>query len=154
MSDMIPRPFAADEEIRELGGAFLSMVLPREKWTHEAHIAVCAWILIEREEMIPERDLPLLIRRFNESVGGTNDEMQGYHETITQCFIRGVRMALRRSDVSDPLVARINAVLRAPEGRREWPMRFYSRERLFSVPARLGWIEPDLDWLPDLPRGG
>jgi hypothetical protein len=29
-------------------------------------------------------------------------------------------------------------------GRRDWPLRFYSRERLFSVEARRGHVEPDL----------
>jgi hypothetical protein len=38
----------------------------------------------------------------------------------------------------------VNALLLAPEGRRDWPLRFYSRELLFSPEARLGWIEPDL----------
>lgn len=37
-----------------------------------------------------------------------------------------------------------SALLRAPEGRRDWPLRFYSAEWLFSVEARLGWVEPDL----------
>jgi len=33
-------------------------------------------------------------------------------------------------------------------GKRELPLRHYSRERLFSVGARLGWVEPDLQQLP------
>jgi hypothetical protein len=45
--------------------------------------------------------------------------------------------------------ARVNAVLLAPEGRRDWPLRFYSRKLLFSKEARLGWVEPDLAALPD-----
>jgi hypothetical protein len=97
---------------------------------------------------MPERDLPALIRRFNESVGGINDATQGYHETITQCFVRGVRRFLARTDEGLPLAEKVNALLQAPEGRRDWPLRFYSRERLFSKEARLGWVEPDLEALP------
>ena len=67
--------------------------LPKAEWTHEAHLATCAWLILERREIAPEQDLPDLIRRYNESVGGVNDETQGYHETITQVFIRGVRPA-------------------------------------------------------------
>ena len=40
---------------------------------------------------------------------------------------------------------RVSALLLAPEGRRDWPLRFYSAERLFSKAARLGWVEPDLE---------
>jgi hypothetical protein len=33
-------------------------------------------------------------------------------------------------------------------GRRDWPLRFYSRALLFSVEARRGFVEPDLAPLP------
>ena len=33
-------------------------------------------------------------------------------------------------------------------GRRDWPLRFYSRERLFSVEARRTFVPPDLAALP------
>jgi hypothetical protein len=72
-----------------------------------------------------------------------NDETQGYHETITQLSIRAVRRALARSE-GQGLAARVNALLQSPEGRRDWPLRFYSPERLFSKEARLRWVDPDL----------
>ena len=145
-----PRLFADDDASRTIGGAMLACSLPKPEWTHEAHLATCAWLILERQDIIPERDLPDLIRRYNESVGGVNDETQGFHETITQVFIRGVRLSLRRSEGEHGLADRVNALLRSPQGRREWPLGFYSRERLFSVEARLGWVEPDLSDLPSL----
>jgi hypothetical protein len=33
-------------------------------------------------------------------------------------------------------------------GRRDWPMRFYSRDRLLSVEARRKFVAPDLAALP------
>jgi hypothetical protein len=138
-----PRLFASDAQIRRVGEGMLARTLPREAWTHEAHLATCAWLILERPDIAPERDLPGLIRRFNESVGGVNDDTQGYHETITQGSIRAVRAALARSE-GDSLVDRVNALLQAPEGRRDWLLKFYSPERLFSKDARLGWVEPDI----------
>jgi hypothetical protein len=138
-----PRLFADDAAIRHIGEGLLACALARPEWTHEAHLAACCWLLVERPDILPERDLPALIRRFNESVGVVNSDTEGYHETITQCFIRGVRRALARSE-GRGLAERVNALLLAPEGRRDWPLRFYSPERLFSVEARLGWVEPDL----------
>ena len=91
----------------------------------------------------PERDLPGLIRRYNESVGGVNSDSEGYHETVTQVFIRTLRGMLAGGE-GRALHERVNAILLAPEGRRDWPLRFYSREHLFSKEARLGWVEPDL----------
>ena len=115
-------------------------------------ISTCAWLLLERPDILPERDLPDLIRRYNESVGGVNDATQGYHETITQAFIRAVRAHLAGTD-GQGLCARVNALLAAPEGRRDWPLRFYSRELLFSAEARLRWAEPDFPEGPTGPPG-
>jgi hypothetical protein len=138
-----PRLFASDEAVRRIGEGLLARTLARAEWTHEAHLAATAWILLERPDIAPERDLPAIIARYNESVGGVNDETQGYHETITQLSIRAVRRALSRSE-GQGLAARVNALLEAPEGRRDWPLRLYSPERLFSREARLRWVDPDL----------
>lgn len=150
MTDHPVRLFADDAAIRRVGEGFLGLALPKAEWTHEAHIATCAWIIIERPDILPERDLPHLIRRYNESVGGVNDATQGYHETITQVAILGVRAALSRSP-SDGLAARINRLLHEPEARRDWALRFYTRDRLFSVAARRGWVEPDRSSLTSQP---
>ena len=147
MSDFTPRLFVDDDSIRHVGEGMLACTLPKAEWTHEAHLATCAWLVLERPDIRPERDLPHLIRRYNVSVGGVNDETQGYHETITQVFIIGIRQALARGE-GRGLAGRVNALLSGPEGRRDWPLGFYSRELLFSVEARLGWVEPDLASLP------
>ena len=137
-----PRLFPDDATIRRLGEGFLACTLPRAGWTHECHLSTCCWIILERPGIVAERDLPQLIRRFNESVGGVNSDTEGYHETITQLYIRAVRAFLARTDAALPLVDKVNALLLAPEGRRDWPLRFYSADRLFSVEARRRWVEP------------
>jgi hypothetical protein len=146
--DHEPRLFRDDAAVRHIGEGLLARTLTRPEWTHEAHLAACLWILVERLDILPERDLPDIIRRFNESVGGVNDDTQGYHETITQCFIRAARLYLSGTDSVWPLAAKVNGLLLAPEGKRDWPLRFYSPELLFSRAARLGWVKPDLGQLP------
>jgi hypothetical protein len=144
MTDHEPRLFARDADIAHIGEGLIACTLTRPEWTHEAHLAACLYIVAERPDIVAERDLPHLIRRFNESVGGVNSDTEGYHETITQVYIRAVRGFLARTDADLPLVEKVNALLLAEEGRRDWPLRFYSAERLFSVEARRGWVEPDL----------
>jgi hypothetical protein len=139
-----PRLFGSDAEVRRIGEGLLARNLPRPEWTHEAHLAACLWIVAERPDIVPERDLPGIIARYNESVGGVNSDTEGYHETITQCFLRGVRAFLARTRPGLSLVDQVNGPLLAEEGRRDWPLRFYSRELLFSKEARRGWVEPDL----------
>ena len=84
------------------------------------------------------RSCPDLIRRYNESVGGVNSDSEGYHETITRVFLAGVRLFLGEADAKEPLHELVNELLLSPMGRRDWPLRFYSRERLLSRSRRGG----------------
>ncbi|WP_066479892.1 MULTISPECIES: hypothetical protein [unclassified Sphingomonas] len=136
--------FADDAAIAAVGNGLLDRDLPRPAWTHEAHLAACAWLIRMRPDIDLEHELPAIIRGYNAAVGGVNDDHQGYHETITQFMLATVRAFLARAEMAIPLVDAVNALLVAPEGHREWPLRFYSRERLFSVEARRGWVDPDL----------
>lgn len=143
MTDYPIRLFADDAAVRRVGEGLVARTLPRSEWTHEAHLAACLWLLVERPDILLERDLPGIIRGYNESVGGVNDDTQGYHETITQLYIRGVLLFLPKCR-AEGLVERVNVLLTSPVGARDWPLRFYSPELLFSVTARRGWVEPDI----------
>ncbi len=143
MNDHKPRLFECDADIRRIGEGLLACTLPKADWTHEAHLAACTWIVRNRPDIVPERDMPMIISRYNESVGGVNSDTEGYHETITQVFIAAVREHLGEVDRSVPLVEAVNALLLSERGRRDWPLRFYSRERLFSVEARREFWVPE-----------
>lgn len=146
-TDHKPRLFERDSDIRVLGEALLACALPREAWTHEAHLGACLWLLTERPDIDVDAGIGTIIRRFNESVGGVNDDTQGYHDSITRAYVAGVRLFLSETGETG-LAERANAMLLSDVGRRDWPLRFYSRELLFSVPARRGFVEPDLAPLP------
>lgn len=148
MTDHPVRLFASDADILHVGEGLLARTLPREEWTHEAHLAACLWILRERPEIDAERDMRGIISGYNAAVGGVNDDMQGYHHSITMAFIAGVRAFLRDRPAGEALVDAVNALLLSETGQREWPLRFYSRERLFSVEARRGFVAPDVARLP------
>jgi len=144
-----PRLFERDHDIRMLGEGLLACALPREAWTHEAHLAACLWLLTERPDIDVDAEIAGLICRFNESLGGVNDDHNGYHDSITRAFVTGVRLFLSRT-AETGLSARVNALLLSDAGQRDWPLRFFSPERLFSVEARRGFIEPDLAPLPSV----
>jgi hypothetical protein len=142
MTDYEPRLFADDAAIADVGEGLLARTLPREEWTHEAHLAACLWLVRERADIDLERDLPAIIRSYNESVGGVNDDTQGYHETLTQFYIQTVR-AHHAENLGLDLSASVNALLTSERGRRDWPLRFYTSDRLFSVEARRNHVQPD-----------
>ena len=148
MTDHRPRLFASDAAITRIGEGLLACSLPRPDWTHEAHLAATIYLLTRRPDIDLDTQLPGIIRRYNASVGGVNDDTQGYHETITRVFLHGARLFLADADQDVPLHDLVNALLLSPMGRRDWPLRFYSAERLFSVEARRHFISPDLAELP------
>lgn len=148
MTDLPYRPFADDASIRRIGEGLLACTLPRAEWTHEAHLAATLWLIRDRPDVDVDARIGEIIARYNESVGGVNDDTQGYHDTITHVFVAGIRLHLVGRDANEPLVDAVNALLASPMGTRDWPLGFYSRNRLFSVAARRKFAAPDLALLP------
>jgi hypothetical protein len=148
MTEFRPRLFTSDAEVAHIGEGLLARTLARAEWTHEAHLGATTYLLLRRPDIDLDIELPDIIRRFNESVGGVNSDSEGYHETITRAFLRGVRLFLSEADMGEPLHDLVNALLLSPMGSRDWPLRFYSRDLLFSASARRHFIAPDLDAMP------
>lgn len=139
-----------DEEVAALAEGLLDHSLPKDRWTHAAHLAATLRLVRTRDAGL-ERDLPGIIRSYNVAVGGVNDDHNGYHETITQAYlaaIRGFAAALPTATGDGEAVVRL---LETPLGDKAWPLAHWSRERLFSVEARRAWVEPDLEPLPHPP---
>jgi hypothetical protein len=148
MTAFSPRLFESDSEVEEIGEGLLARTLPRAKWTHEAHLAATTYLLLRHPEIDVDAELSVLISRYNESVGGVNSDTEGYHETITRTYLAGVRLFLAEADAREPIHTLVNDLLLSPMGRRDWPARFYSRDRLFSVEARRSFVPPDLAAFP------
>ena len=142
------RQFTSDIEIEEIGKGLLARTLPKEKWTHEAHFAATVYLLRARTDLVLEKEMPRIISSYNVSVGGQNTDMAGYHETLTQFYIRLVRDFLKSAESSATLKDLCNQLVASERARRDFPLRFFSRELLFSVKARREGVEPDLLPLP------
>jgi hypothetical protein len=141
------KPFSSDDEIEAIGRGFLDLTLPKSAWTHGAHFAATLWLLSCRQDLDAARDMPRFIRRYNEATGTANSDTGGYHETITQASIRAARDFLTRNP-GNCLFHACNALLASPMGDPDWLLKYWSRERLFSVGARRAWIDPDIGPLP------
>ena len=138
------------DEIEELVRAFEARTLPKAQWTHHAHLTVGAWYLsrLSREASLVQ--LRRCIRAYNESVGTANTDSSGYHETLTCLYLDGIAQHLSRH-VGVPFDEQVELLVASPMGASDWPLRFYSRKRLFSVDARRRWVEPDLAGVDDNP---
>src|SRR5690348_8017467 len=118
MTELPPRTFNSDAEISHIAEGLLERALPRAEWTHEAHVAATTYLLLKRPDVDVDAELPGLIRRYNESVGGVNTDSEGYHETITRVFLHGIRLFLSEADMAEPLHDIVNELLLSPMGRR------------------------------------
>lgn len=128
-----------DFEIESFIRSFEDCSLPRSEWTHAHHLIMALWYIRRhgREEATPLiRDG---IRRFNTRHGN----YKGYHETITLAWIALIDRFIRSKE-DDKNIASLSAELLEGCGERDYLLRFYSRERLFSDEARRGWVAPDL----------
>jgi hypothetical protein len=135
-----------EADIDRIGRSVEARTLPKCEWTHAAHFAAAVWVLTHAN-LVAERDMPAVIRGYNEATGTRNTDTTGYHETITLASIRVARAFLAsRTDAGRAEVLR--ELLASPFGRSDWLFAYYSRERLFSVEARRRWVEPDLSPLP------
>lgn len=132
-----------DEEVADLAARLLDHSLPKEAWTHAAHLTATMRLVRTRNDNL-ERDMPGIIQTYNVAVGGTNDDTSGYHETITQAYLAAIRAFVAALPARTPDGEACALLLATPLGDKAWPLGFWSRERLFSVAARRGWVEPDL----------
>ena len=136
--------YASEEEIARIGDKFLDLTLPKAEWTHGAHWAAAFWLITQRPDINPERDMPDLIRRYNEATGGMNTDTDGYHETITQASLIVARAFLAAQRDTPPLHELCNRLYASKFGASDWLFEYWTKATLFSVQARKEWVDPDI----------
>ena len=116
--------YASEEEILRIGEGVYACDLPRAEWTHAAHFAAALWLMRYRPDLEPSREMPKLIRAYNESVGRVNDDTGGYHETITQASLRALRGVLDASAADIPVYRIVNALMASNMGNPNWLLEY------------------------------
>jgi hypothetical protein len=160
--------FTSTTEIERIGLGLADRTLPKAEWTHAAHFAAAFWLgrhlvatpdagpgmpsvgnslAVRHPHMHAFREMPRLIRAYNEATGVANTDTSGYHETVTMASLRATLHWL--SDRPErPLHESLNELLASEYGSSGWLLTHWSRPLLFSVVARRTWVEPDLRALP------
>jgi hypothetical protein len=113
-------------------------VLPSD-FDHRSHLRV-AWVYLKEAASRDEAVARIRggIQRFAAAAG----KSQKYHETITVAWMILLEDVRARVPADADLADAIRAYPALAD--RDLPLRFYSRDRLFSDDAREGWISPDL----------
>lgn len=118
---------------------FIHGHLGKDEWTHEAHL-ITGWVALQK--MDPASALGHMrdsIKEHNCGVGIQNTAAAGYHETMTVYFLTAIDAA----NASGP-----EELFDDPATQSSSPLTYWSKDRLMSSEARLGWCEPDIAPLP------
>ncbi|MFN8353557.1 MAG: hypothetical protein U0Y10_03875 [Spirosomataceae bacterium] len=142
--------YPSSDDVEALVEAFIAKKLPKEAWTHEAHLAACVWHLLRHTTTETLLFLRSRIITYNESVGGVNGLDSGYHETLTVFWIEAVNAFLQQADRTQPLHLLCQELFNGPYADRTLPLKFYDRQTVFSTEARARFVSPDLQSLDTL----
>lgn len=131
------------ENIFQWVGQFNTRTLPKEAWTHEAHLVVALWHNWHFDFETAFERVRSKIIAYNEAVGTPNTDTSGYHETLTRFWMIFTRnfMVENPSKMLDEVC---NIFLASAYAAKDAALAYYTRERLFSVTARKEWMEGDL----------
>jgi len=131
---------------------FEAAAIPREEWRHREHIRV-AYLYLRR---YPFEEATTRVRSSIQKLNATHQTPEtlerGYHETITQAWMRLVHCALCQfgpSATADAFLEEQSQLLS-----KRALLLFYSRDRLMSAEAKARFVEPDLAPLPKSPLDG
>lgn len=130
-------------EILHIYKGFKALTLPKEEWTHEAHLVTALSLLHDHGLEKAEALMPDMIREYNTSRGGINSSTDGYHHTITIFYLRIIekfRLNNKGLNFEDLATQLLGSEIAAPY----YTLNFFSKEHLFTPEARLGLVQPDL----------
>ncbi len=144
---MTPLP-TTEVEIDDFLSAFESGTLPKERWTHAAHLLVGACYVHRLGQVLAIDHMRQCVRRYNEAVGGKNTATSGYHETITVFWIKVLDTLLLQAR---PIGREKFAALAVERyaGQRDLFRRFYDFDVVASTAARAVWMPPTVEEIVD-----
>jgi hypothetical protein len=122
----------------ELTRALERCDIGNEDFHHASHLHV-AWVYLAESSSMQQAAAKMrkTLRRFTAAAG----KPQKYHETITLFWVHllaRARAVSRRERLEDIVQANPQLL------EKNFPLTYYSAERLFSEEARARWMEPDL----------
>jgi hypothetical protein len=112
--------------------------IANEHFHHASHLHV-AWVYLAESSSVQQaaNKMRRTLRRFAAAAG----RPEKYHDTITLFWVHFLSRAYAASR-GERLEDIVHANPQLLE--KNFPLTYYSAERLFSHEARISWVEPDL----------
>lgn len=140
---MIAEYFRNDTELAELVRAFEACEIHPAEFKHYQHLAVALWYVAHLPFAAASEKMRVGIQKLAAAYGKS-----GYHETITVFWLAMCRAFCVNNAITDKsIAASVNRLIAECEN-KNLIYEYYSRERIDSIEAKTGWVEPDLKPLP------
>ena len=137
---------AADAEFLK---SFEDTSLPLDRWNHRAHLRVSYLYLGAHGFDGALKKMRTGVQRFNKAKGIEDKLHMGYHETVTGGWLRlldGLMRAHGPLENHEAFYARHSYL-----ASKMALLLYYSRDRIMSLEAKRGFLEPDLAPFPRPP---
>ena len=121
----------------------MEKTLPIEEWTHEAHLTVGLWFVVQYGPYQASKQIPECIYQYNESKGIQNTDSAGYHQTITQFWIWLLNEYWEKVRNKVNFFSACNHLFTTSLVDKSIFLNFYSRDVMFSTQARKLGVTPD-----------
>ncbi len=128
--------------IFEVVRGFETATIPRDKWRHAEHLTVALFYLVHHDFEFAANKMRNGILHYLKIIGVDLEKENPYHETITLFWMRMVSSYLSSKN-KNSIVELTNGLLETCSD-KDLPLKFYSRELLFSDNARKEFVQPDL----------
>jgi hypothetical protein len=133
--------FKDENEIAAVIRTFEDATISRDAWKHAEHLTVALHYLTLHDIETATEKMRSGIFKLLGAFGVDLTKEMPYHETMTVFWMRTVAdfNALRNGD---PMLAKANDMIELFD--KDYPLRFYSSELLFSDEARATFVEGDV----------
>ncbi|MGH7939902.1 MAG: hypothetical protein ACREE6_01140 [Limisphaerales bacterium] len=120
---------------------------PLESMHHREHVKLAYLYLCRYPSEEATRRIRSSIKRFNAAHNVPEGPDRGYHETMTQAWMRLIFCALTEFGPAENSDAFVDKHTQLPAKRAL--LFFYSRDHIMSAEAKQRLVEPDLSPLPE-----
>ena len=136
------RKYENEGEIAALVRSFEDATIGRSAWKHAEHLTVALYYLTRHDiEMATSKMRDGIYKLLRKAFGVDLTKEMPYNETLTVFWMRTVA-DFNASKNGASLLEKANEVVAKFD--KDYPLRFYSREFLFSDEARARFVEGDL----------
>ena len=135
--------FRKEEEIHELVRSFEGATISRDAWKHPEHLTVALFYVLHHDlDVATEKMRSGIFKLLKEGFGVDLTKEMPYHETLTAFWMRTIAKYVHSTNGSS-MLDKANDLVEKYD--KNYPLKFYSRDLLFSDDARKRLVAADLD---------